>query len=340
LIYFIIFFLRNKFYDWGWLKIYSVNAPVLSVGNIQIGGTGKTPFTEFLARKLVEMGKKPVILTRGYRRKNSRPVIVGDENRKQLSIELVGDEPFLLAQNLSEVPIGVDANRFNLAQTILRKQPESIFILDDGFQHRGLKRTIDFVLIDVERWTTLPFLFPYSPNRDFPSSLRRAHIIILTRVKANPVKTEILRKQLFDKYNIPVFTANFSYTTLQSLILETHLGVDQLSGKKIAAFCGIADPMQFFLMLKEQGADIVWKQSFPDHHYYTEKEIERINRIAEKLDIDFVITTQKDGVRIQNRIRKNPEKFFFPRMIMELDQKKKFEEIFFNLIHSEPSSDS
>lgn len=322
LIFTFIVFLRNKFYDWSWFRSRKVPVPVISIGNIQIGGTGKTPFAEYLARKVLEMGGNPVILTRGYRRKNRRPVIVNEENKDRVTPEEIGDEPFLLARNLPGVTIGVDANRYRMARRILRKQPETLFILDDAFQHRQLQRNLDILLIDASRWFATPFLFPVSPFRDIKSSIRRADSVILTRNELNPDMGEKLAENFRQKYGSTVLTARMKPEGLVNVVSGENLSLKEPAGKKIAAFCGLAHPGQFFGILEKQGAKIYSKKNFPDHHFYSEKEIREIVESAEERHLDWIVTTQKDAVKIERKFAKLARHIWYLKISMTLSNER------------------
>ncbi len=324
LIHTLIIFVRNKLFDWGFFHSCQISTPVISIGNIQLGGTGKTPFTEYVVQKLLQFNLKPVILTRGYRRKDRNPVLIDPKISKGFYSDQIGDEPYLLSRNLPGVTIGIDADRCRMAKKIYSEKPESVFVLDDGFQHRKLTRDVDIVLLDPTRWSKLPFLFPLTYFRDLKSSLTRAHIFIITRWKSDPEKSWQLKRKLISRYQKPVFLSNLKPIGLQNLNKDEKISLEEISQKKVIAFCGLASPHQFFKMLEENNARIVGKRVFKDHHYYNEREINSLIDMARKFDAEYIITTQKDAVKIRQQWLSGNQDFYYVRIIIQLDDEEKF----------------
>lgn len=319
-------YLRNKLYDLGWKKSCVFSVPVISVGNIQLGGTGKTPFVEYLTRLfLLMLNFPPVILTRGYRRKSEEPVIVDNENRHQMTPEIIGDEPFLLSRNLKDITIGIDADRCRMAGRILEKKTKTLLLLDDAFQHRRIARTIDIVLIDVSRWSSLPLLFPLTQFRDVKSSLKRAHIFILTRTNRSPEKTAKVKAYLTSRFNAPILTSETRPQGLWAVDDVTdHLSLKALQNKRIAAFCGLAHPRQFFDMLESCGAKIVYRRAFPDHHLYTESNMIQLQKESQKAGALLIVTTQKDSVKLSGRFQKYTDRMYFLDIAMFVIEEMEF----------------
>ena len=303
MLYTLVIYLRNKFYDWGWLKSYSVNAPVISVGNIQMGGTGKTPLVQYLSKKLMDDGYPVAILSRGYRRKGKKRIIVGSDNIMEIHSENIGDEPSLLKQNLPGVMLGVDASRLQMAREILKQRNDVTFVLDDGLQHRKLRRDMDIVLIDVSRWSRLPLLFPITAFRDVKYSLHRATCIILNE-NIEQKQNITLNKFLLEKYGKPIFHARIEPQCFISLVDESEVNLEEFSDKKIFAFAGIGTPSSFLLTLKNLHLNIVGKKYFSDHHDYKIKDLETVQGSANRLGANVWITTQKDAVKIRDLLEK------------------------------------
>lgn len=291
-------YLRNKLYDLRLLKSCTIDAPVVSIGNIQVGGTGKTPFVEYLAKKLEQWGYETAILTRGYRRESNESFIIDKSNRLKITPRLIGDEPYLLHQNLPSAILGVDADRCRTAQRILEKHPQAVFLLDDGFQHRRISRDFDIVLIDVSRWSDFPFLFPLTSLRDVKSSLRRGDVFILTRMEGNEHKAVELENYLTKRFQKPVLRAEFLALNIRFLRDGALLPVEALKDKKAAAFCGLANPAQFFGMLNSIGTRLVMQKQFDDHHHYRVEEIEAMVTDSRQIGADLIVTTQKDAVKL------------------------------------------
>lgn len=314
--------LRNRLYDCSWLKTCRPDAPVISVGNIQIGGTGKTPLTEWLAGWLQKNGRRPAILTRGYRRSDSSLTLVDERNRNRVTPEQIGDEPFLLKENLPGVVLGVSADRCRAAALIQSRLPEAVFVLDDGFQHRRLQRDLDIVLIDVSRWSAMPLLFPLSDFRDVKSSLQRAGVFILTHWREAEEKSARLRRTLERKYRVPVLKADLLPQKLVSFSGDRSLELPALRGRPVAAFCGLANPRQFYQMLLAQGADIVWQKSFADHHPYSREDLRELGQHAREKGAVLIITTQKDAVKAARWVPETDKQFLYLKIGLRITEER------------------
>lgn len=314
-----------KLYDWGWFKKCSIESLVISVGNIQLGGTGKTPFVDFLASKLLKAGYQPMVLTRGYLRRNTEPVLIkGDEKGHHYQPSDIGDEPFLLSQNLPDVPIGIDPNRCRMARQLLKRYPDGILILDDGFQHRRIPRQLDIVLIDVSRWSEYPFLFPITYFRDNKRSLQRADIIILTRTEYSINKTSRVYQYVSSKYNATVFKCDFIPVSLINLENGREIGLVNIKGKSVAIFAGIGNFEQFLYTVKNLGCSICWFKKFSDHYFYRESDVEEIVEIARNRNAEILITTQKDAVKLRNYFQDFNSNIYFLKIHIRLDNEKNF----------------
>jgi tetraacyldisaccharide 4'-kinase len=320
----VIIYLRNKFYDWQLLKTCRMDTPVISVGNIQIGGTGKTPFVEYVTKLLLKTGISVAILTRGYKRKSKQSVIVETNDPQRFDPKIVGDEPYLLKQNLPKVLLGIDRDRCSVAKKIQKRYTHSFFVLDDGFQHRRMPRDVDIVLIDPDKWSRLPFLFPLTNFRDLKASLKRASIVVINRRHNLDNKAADAVAGICSKYNIPLFSVKFKPLMLKSLFNEDKLTLNKIRNKKVAAFCGIANPEQFLEMISECGALLCWYERFRDHHQYSEADLERILTKAKINNAEIIITTQKDVVKFYDFLDKINDPFYYLRTELVLNDEKAF----------------
>jgi tetraacyldisaccharide 4'-kinase len=261
--------LRNKLFDWGIWKTHRLPRPVISVGNLTTGGTGKTPIVAWLARRLVECGRTPAVLTRGY--------------RKQAAA--TSDEAEMLRAELGDrVPIIVGADRAAAAKTALRDRPEiDVFIMDDGFQHRRLHRDLDLVLIDATNPFGFDRVLPRGLLRE-PAGrgLRSASAIIVTRCEQ--VDEAKLRSVVSRAQRTPIFRSTFQTRVDQAL-----------QGKRVFAFAGIGNPAAFRRSLQRAGATVAGERWFDDHHEYTSAEIEDIRKES---SADVIVTTAKDAVKL------------------------------------------
>lgn len=285
---------------------------VISIGNITCGGTGKTPLTIYLARRFVEAGYKPAILSRGYKRKSHVPsVIVSDGQRILCRSEDSGDEPYLMASKCKGAVVIVGADRTYSAQVAVEKHNCNIIILDDGFQHLRLRRDLDIVLLDYFDDMKEDRLLPAGRLREPLSALSRASLIVISKVPENADQERLQElSQLIDKYapGTPAGLVRFPAGRLidysQFPVLNTEFSqlanTADISKKKGIAFAGLAKPAAFFASLKKMGMDIVGEHSYPDHHWYSNQEMLSLVNTADKMAAEFLITTEKDMVRIPN----------------------------------------
>ena len=294
--------LRNYGYDKGFFKSNELNCPVISIGNVVMGGTGKTPHVIATASFLKKLGKKPAIISRGYGGTHKDgTLIVHDGSNLLVSADIAGDEPVMMAETLGNVPVLVNKNRYKAGVKALKNFDVDIILLDDGFQHRALKRDIDIVLLN----TKAPFgngrVFPGGELREDLSSIKRADMLILT--KANGLKDDEknqLKAMLLKRWpEKPVFFSENRFTSLLGLD-NKKINITSLKNAKVYGFCGIAQPETFFQALKQMGANILGQKVFSDHHKYSVNDILNLLEQSRKLGCDFVVTTQKDGVKIRD----------------------------------------
>jgi len=293
--------LRMAAYRHGWFTTRRLNRPVVSVGNLSVGGTGKTPFVEFLAGLLVERGWKPGILTRGYgRRKGPKIIAIEPRAGREPDPRDVGDEPALLAKKLPDVPIVVCADRYSAGLWAEEKFNVNLHILDDGFQHFALARDVDIVLLDSTKGVSGQALLPAGRLREPITALRRAHMVILTRAElADPAPTEAQVRRINPKAEI------FRCATKVKGLLNISSGaLEKLSpsqSEPIYAFCGIGNPSAFFSDLEKWGFTVASRNAFPDHHIYQAKEIDRLITCAWESGAKKLITTEKDALNLPQR---------------------------------------
>lgn len=282
--------------------------PVISIGNITVGGTGKTPLTISLSEEAKKRGFCPIILTRGYKGKAKGPCLVDiTEDSHNLS-SIYGDEPVLMAEFLKDVPIVKCANRYKgglyvINSNILTSKPKPIFILDDGFQHWKLYRDLDIVLIDCIN----PFgnykLFPLGILREPLSELNRADIILFTKAFKGNEKISNNLNDLSKKIGVftkaPLFYSEYKISGLLDSA-GNRLPIESLKDKKIYAFCAIGNPESFLHLLKSLTNKIIKIKTYRDHYSYTHKDILYLIRECKKNSCDYLVTTEKDRIKIKN----------------------------------------
>jgi 3-deoxy-D-manno-octulosonic-acid transferase len=275
-----------------------LGAKVISVGNITVGGTGKTPLVIYLAEKLKERNKKVAILSRGYKRKNKKMLELTQKTRDEFTWEDVGDEPYLISQRLSDVPIIVSKHRNISGQYAIEKYGTQILILDDGFQHLRLFRNLDIVVIDaVNPFGNGKFL-PVGRLREPLSSLKRADVYILTKTDQVSKVSELI--DTLKKYNshAPVVESIYKIRSMENLFDGSSVNLKDVENKKALVFSGIGNPLSFENSLKPLKIRTLKHQRFRDHYPYRQNDILHLIDQANSLRADFIVTTEKDSVRI------------------------------------------
>jgi tetraacyldisaccharide 4'-kinase len=296
---------RLALYRCGLLKISKLGVPVISVGNITAGGTGKTPLVEYIARVMASADRNVCILTRGYGRENpERRVLVSDGRNILASAQEAGDEPRLLAQNLQGVATVVsDRDRFSAGQWAIRELGTEVFILDDGFQHLRLARDLNVATIDATDPWGGGRLLPRGQMREARSGLRRADCIVITRAdQAADLHSLIDQVERVSDHR-PLFTSQMVVRGIKQLAASlseraTLVGADLPT--PVVAFCAIGNPGAFFKQLENAGCSPVAVFEFPDHHKYDQRDVDRLIARARKTGAQSLITTAKDAVKLSN----------------------------------------
>jgi len=287
---------RSLFYFLGLMKTNILPCPVISVGNITVGGTGKTPLVMTLAKGLADRGIRVAILSRGYKGKKTADPVVGDGETIFLLPEEAGDEPFLMAQVCKGIPVLVGKDRFINGQIALQRFGVQGLLLDDGYQHLSLHRDINILLIDSHIGFGDYHLLPRGILREPLSHLRRTHLFLLTKMEKSDTYPP-LEKKIREIHPSPrVFHSHYEPTGLLGLRKEQE-ELHSLKGKKILALSGIADPDSFSSLLKKCGMEIVNEAIFPDHHLYTVKDLALIEGKSKRAD--YIVTTEKDMVKLK-----------------------------------------
>ncbi len=288
--------MRRAVYRRGLIQRTKLPVPVISVGNLTFGGTGKTPTVIALARDLVRMGRRPAILTRGYKRLDDEQVVVVGPEPRQTASE-IGDEPLEMARRLPGVPVVVDADRAR-GGAEAQRQGADVVLLDDGFQHLRLERDLDLVLIDAgDPWGggRLP---PLGRLREPVAALERADAVLITKAPADwrPLAAEIERVIDHVAPRLQVFISRVRPSRVH-VPGEGWLGSEVLTGRRVMAFAALGRPDGFADTLVEAGAEIVSSRWFPDHHAYTDQELSEVVSQAAKASA-IPVTTAKDAVKL------------------------------------------
>lgn len=288
--------LRERAYRHGWMKSHRLSRPVISVGNLTVGGSGKTPLVAWIAETLLRHRYKPAILTRGYGRQQGPDLVVLEPQRqpqRNVDPRNVGDEPALLARALPQVPILISANRYQAGLVAEERYGADFHILDDGFQHFPLQRDLDVVAVDVTQELSNRAVLPAGRLRERCGALRRAHLVLLTRAELQdpaPIERRVR--------SINPWARIFHGSTALCGVME--MGSSQLrlpadyQGQPLCAFCGIGNPRAFFADLRRWGFDLVTEVVFRDHHVYSPQDVKRLRVAARAAGAVAFVTTEKD----------------------------------------------
>ncbi|MEA1882716.1 MAG: tetraacyldisaccharide 4'-kinase [Candidatus Marinimicrobia bacterium] len=294
MLYWGILFWRNLFYNMGFFVSRKLPTKVISVGNITTGGTGKTPAVIYLARLLSKKGKTVAVLSRGYGRKTAGTQLVTDGMTPVTDWRNFGDEATLLAKALPGIPILVDENRHRGGLFLVDRFKPDVIIMDDAFQHRAIERDIDIVLINSQDSRQTHKLLPYGFLREPWIQLRRAHVLIFT--KTNLKKPAPFLRSLARSAKLPRFRSVLMSGEPTSCNGQKRAAAQ---GTKVFALSAVGDHGGFIRSLKKLGLNVVDEMVFIDHHDYTKADVIDAKRRFSKSKADFVITTEKDMVKLE-----------------------------------------
>jgi tetraacyldisaccharide 4'-kinase len=294
---------RNLLYDTGILSSEEFKIPVICVGNITVGGTGKTPHTEYII-DLLRKEFKVALLSRGYKRKSAGFRIASISS----TVMEIGDEPLQVFRKFPEIIVAVDTNRRNGIKTIMEQHPETdLIILDDGFQHRSVKPGLSVLLTDYNRLITKDYLMPYGKLRENSNNRKRAGIIIVSKTPEETQESAMtnIMKDLHHGQGQSIFFSSVSYSDLTPLFensVSTSCCLPEINPDNYGAvlITGIAVPDSLRMFIGKYFTEIV-HLNFPDHHYFSENDIENIKSAWKGLSSEekIIITTEKDAVRLR-----------------------------------------
>jgi tetraacyldisaccharide 4'-kinase len=273
--------------------------PVVSVGNLTVGGTGKTPAVEMAIRTLIELGHKPAVVSRGYGRSSKGIQIVADAASIRLDAEDAGDEPFLLARRLPGVPVVVGSNRYEAGRTAVERFGVSAIVLDDGMQHRTLVKNLEIVMARATDPWGNGRLLPRGPLREPVSGLARAHLVVVTGAATPAEAPEVLEAVARYAPTVPVLSAQHAPTECWESGTMRPVPIDSLAGVRLLGFAGIASPAGLRRTLEDTGATVAEMVAFMDHHWYTRDDLAALDRRAGDLGVHALVTTEKDWVRLR-----------------------------------------
>ena len=297
---------RNRLYDLGALTVREVPVPVVSVGNISVGGTGKSPFVIHLAshiRELTAGRLKLAVVTRGYGGSYTGTLAVSDGRKVLGTPEAAGDEAVMLAEAVSGLVVIVDRNRLRGAQAAVSEYRARLLILDDGFQHRRLKRDLDIVLLDARNPLGNRLMLPAGYLREPVKSLARAHLVVLSKALGTAEELEERRRRLEALINKPVVVTRLEPRFWKRVSGGEILAADQVSGKRVLAFAGIAQPGGFFETVHNLGGVLCDRIPLPDHCRFTKSQLDMIAGRFVRSKAEWLVTTGKDAVKLPAILR-------------------------------------
>ncbi|MBI5885184.1 MAG: tetraacyldisaccharide 4'-kinase [Deltaproteobacteria bacterium] len=287
--------LRLFLYSAGILKAHRLPCRVVSIGNITVGGTGKTPVAMLVAEFIAASGAKVVILSRGYKRRSKGLVVVSDYASVLATAEEAGDEPFLMARRLAGVPVVVSSDRVGAGRLICERFKPDYIILDDGFQHLRLFRDVNIMLVDGLVGFGNGHLLPAGILREPVSGAARADAVMVKDGRRGRGVADALHTMRFEPLSL---TYRPGALTDVRDARQVDGGVDMLKHRKVFAIAGIANPASFFDSIEKLGLKVIGTLVFPDHHWFTHDDIKAIMTAAVRAGADAIVTTEKDGVRL------------------------------------------
>ena len=292
--------LRALLYDWGWFAQRRLPLPVLSVGNLTLGGTGKTPVVIALTGWLLAQGKRVAILSRGYRRTSADPyLLVSDGERLLVGPNEAGDEPFLMAQRCPKAIVAVGADRYQLGDWVVNRFPVDCLVLDDGFQHLGLYRDVNLLLVDATDAEGLAALVPAGRLREPLQAAARATAIIVTRADVPAQVTEVGHRLQATLGTMPdPIQVVFRPENLVSVVNGASQPLSWSKGKTALLCSGVGHAGSFRSLVERIGIRVLDEVVYVDHHAYTSQDAERLSARAAELQAELVVTTEKDACKL------------------------------------------
>jgi tetraacyldisaccharide 4'-kinase len=291
--------------------------PVVSIGNITTGGTGKTPATVALAREALRRGLRPAILTRGYRGRLKGPVLIAPD----MNARDAGDEPLMMARALPGVPVIKDAVRYRggeFALRTLRTRPD-LFILDDGFQHRRLGRDLDIVLVSAQVALRLERLLPAGNLREPLKSLLRADVIVVTKCDDVSFGETVECVRLYN-HGSPIFAASHEPSALVRAHGGEPLALGAVRGERVFVLSGIAHPASFLKTVQSLGGHVVGERRFRDHHVFSDREVAAAVAEGRAEGARWILTTEKDIMRLAASGTALPENLLAVSIVFQADE--------------------
>lgn len=327
---------RNYLFNNKYFRIRKVNAKVISIGNLTVGGSGKTPAVISITNMLKEHGKKIGVLSRGYRRKSRGYVLVSDGTEIQTSVERCGDEMYLTAEECG-VPCAVSEKRVSGARKFLNDVELDTIILDDAFQHRWIHRDLDILMFD-QRFVIIAGrleqkLLPMGYMRESFSEIARADVIVINRKFSEKAAIPAKISKHFE--GKPVFYAYYKTNGFYDVKDHQFFPVEDFLGQKSLVICGVAQPHSFYKILQQNKVDTKNRLLFPDHKHYSAKEVQLIRKRFYDTNSYSVITTQKDAVKLTHYAKELDDiDIYYLKIDLEIEDKEEFNNLLLKKVYN------
>ncbi len=321
---------RDAAYRVGLFRSRRLPVKVISVGNITLGGTGKSPAAVSIASLFLSRGNRPLILSRGYGRIDERTIeVVSDgSSGTVLGPEQAGDEPAMMAARLPRVPVVVGSDRYRAGRAAVDRFRPDVIVLDDGYQHRRLLRDLNIALVDAADPFGNARLFPAGILREPLDALRRADIVLITRADSVP-SLDGLKRTIGRHTGAPIMTARTAPEHLVDIRTGETMPLERLRGSRVLAFAGIARPEAFFSLLRSLGAEVAVVREYPDHYRYTRSDLADVVVAAVDSHAAMIMTTEKDAVRLRGL---RPEGIWALRVELEVLEREAWERALLNIL--------
>ena len=348
--------LRLRLFRKGWKTRHHLGCQVVSIGNITVGGTGKTPVVELLARSLRDEGRTVSILSRGYKSRRldrpqrwrdaaNRPIpsdqmpkVVSTGDALLLDSKYAGDEPFMLARNLDGVSVVVDKNRVKSGRFAIRHLGADTLLLDDGMQYLNLAHSLDIVLVDSQAPFGTGAMLPRGTLREPPKNLRRAGYILLTKCDGSSNEKLIERIRRYNK-TAEIIECTHGPVHLENVFTRERQPLEFLRDKWVGAISAIAVPEAFEGGLEKLGARVEIRRRFSDHHRFTRKDVDRFMQRCVERDMHLILTTEKDAVRFPRPSSIDVPVYFLRIEVRILKGREIWDDLIHRLCHPLPAFD-
>lgn len=290
---------RSSLYARGLLTQYTLPCRVISIGNLTVGGTGKTPMVIALASALRDRGRRVGVVSRGYKRSSADEILAVSDGQAILGTPgETGDEPWLIAQRCPGVPMAVGADRAAVGRYLIGRHHVDTLIMDDGYQHLALRRETNILILDAGAPFGNGYLLPRGRLREPLSAMARATAVLVTRASQAARLDDLKATVRAAAPTTPIWVTDFAPSALVPVGGSTTVAPSALKGERVLAVSGIGNPSSFHILLETAGATVADHCVFPDHHAYSREDAQTVRQAADRAGVDRIVTTEKDAVKL------------------------------------------